>query len=201
MTSTTENYSDQLKKYSEEFRTSCSAAALFYWGDGSQTGLRVEAPEIMQEFVDKVTFGRGNSIPFICGLYADGPPDPQGLLFYNETTDFDAQSDEKISYKVFYHNEKFEGDDMLTIRVDFLVNNSSNPFTRVRLSWKLILRWANHRYLISSLQGLMSKYGIREYLNMFTYQHSEISHRHSPSQKWGGQMGFICCWNEPNKSL
>lgn len=42
--------------------TTCSGAfALFYWGDGSKTGLRLEVGFLAKEFVDDVHWGKGKS--------------------------------------------------------------------------------------------------------------------------------------------
>ncbi|KAF8590317.1 hypothetical protein K439DRAFT_1612098 [Ramaria rubella] len=56
------------------------AAALFYDHNGS-VGLRLEAPSIAKEFVDKLPFGR----------------DPEGILFYGSIEDIDGEA----TYSVF----------------------------------------------------------------------------------------------------
>lgn len=59
MTSITTSYSDLITKEATDYSKSTPAAALFYWGDGSARGLRVESIELMKEFFDNVDFGRG----------------------------------------------------------------------------------------------------------------------------------------------
>lgn len=59
MTSITTSYSDLITKEATDYTKSTPAAALFYWGDGSARGLRIESIELMKEFFDNVDFGRG----------------------------------------------------------------------------------------------------------------------------------------------
>jgi hypothetical protein len=96
MSSTTDSYVTQITALAQSFKTPCAAAALFYWDDNHKHGLRVEATTIMKEFKDNVNFGR----------------DPEGILFYNATSDFDDDGD--VPYKVLYNSE-----DPKAIRIDF----------------------------------------------------------------------------------
>ena len=42
-----------------KFTTSSGAYALFYWGEGASTGLRLEVGFLAKEFVDNVQWGHG----------------------------------------------------------------------------------------------------------------------------------------------
>lgn len=49
-----------------KFTTSSGAYALFYWGKGASTGLRLEVGFLAKEFVDNVEWGHGASL--VCPL-------------------------------------------------------------------------------------------------------------------------------------
>ncbi|THH30218.1 hypothetical protein EUX98_g3983 [Antrodiella citrinella] len=87
-------YEQRLEKYSE----SAGASALFYFSDANskeEQGLRIEAPEIMKEFVDKVPYGR----------------DPVGTLFYNSIDDILG----KTKYNVIYSDSSVPDADACVI--------------------------------------------------------------------------------------
>lgn len=53
-------FAEEIAALINQWDNFCPAAALFYWGKNSNdTGLRIEATEIMREFVDNIQFGRG----------------------------------------------------------------------------------------------------------------------------------------------
>ena len=60
MTSIKDTYATQISALAKDFSLCCAAAALFFWDDNHNKGLRVEATSIMREFVDNVSFGRGD---------------------------------------------------------------------------------------------------------------------------------------------
>ncbi|KAJ3878983.1 hypothetical protein F5051DRAFT_427768 [Lentinula edodes] len=85
----------------------CPAAALFYWGKNSlDTGLRIEATEIMREFVDNIQFGR----------------DPEGWLFYGSPQDLDTDSGDTVYYRVYINDES-----PMAIRIDFFGRDPNTP--------------------------------------------------------------------------
>ncbi len=59
MTEITTTHVDLLTGLAKSYKRSTPAAALFYWDDNNKHGLRIEAIEIMKEFVNNVHFGRG----------------------------------------------------------------------------------------------------------------------------------------------
>jgi hypothetical protein len=59
MSETSETYVQQITDLASSFSKSCAAAALFYWGDFADRGLRIEASTIMKEFVNNIEFGTG----------------------------------------------------------------------------------------------------------------------------------------------
>ncbi|KAI0260747.1 hypothetical protein BC834DRAFT_899056 [Gloeopeniophorella convolvens] len=104
-----DSFVKQFTELATAFETSCAAAALFYWGEGNDHGLRVEATAVMKEFVNNIEFGR----------------DPEGYLFYNAPSDFNFDSDDDpVTYKVYYNSEK-----PMAVRVDFFAAGSTNRFS------------------------------------------------------------------------
>lgn len=104
MSKTDESYVTQISKLAGTFKKSCGAAVLYYWGDGADHGLRLECITVMKEFLNNVKFGS----------------DPEGLLFYNENSDFNFESDEKVDYKTFYNTET-----PMVIRTEFYLQSDS----------------------------------------------------------------------------
>ena len=56
---TTKTFAEQIADLVGKYKSYCTSNALFYWGDGASTGLRIEAPFLAKEFVDNVDFGHG----------------------------------------------------------------------------------------------------------------------------------------------
>ncbi|THV01146.1 hypothetical protein K435DRAFT_854114 [Dendrothele bispora CBS 962.96] len=94
---TSDSWAKQLSDLATNFEKCCGAAALFFWSVHSATGLRLEAPSIMYEFVDNFNFGH----------------DPEGVLFFHNKSDFN--SPEKVSYKIVYNRAATPA----VVRVDF----------------------------------------------------------------------------------
>lgn len=51
---TTKTFAEQIGDLVGKYKSYCTGNALFYWGDGASTGLRLEAPFLAKEFVDNV---------------------------------------------------------------------------------------------------------------------------------------------------
>ena len=51
---TTKTFAEQIADLVGKYKSYCTSNALFYWGDGASTGLRIEAPFLAKEFVDNV---------------------------------------------------------------------------------------------------------------------------------------------------
>jgi hypothetical protein len=62
VTTTTTTYTKLYEARLEKYKNSEPAAALFYYDDSHNGGLRIEAPSIVREFVDNVAFGRGGRL-------------------------------------------------------------------------------------------------------------------------------------------
>jgi len=95
-----ELYAERLSKYKHME----PAAALFYWGEGTTRGVRLEVPGIMKEFIDNVAFGR----------------DPEGTLFFNHVEDIDGDA----KYNVFY-NTNVTSDEQAVV-VQFFISTQDH---------------------------------------------------------------------------
>lgn len=64
-----DSFGKQVGDLSNTYTNYCGASCLFFWGDGSSHGLRIEAEFIAKEFVDNVEFGHGKPVgcdkPFV----------------------------------------------------------------------------------------------------------------------------------------
>ncbi|TCD68710.1 hypothetical protein EIP91_009994 [Steccherinum ochraceum] len=92
-----ETYKQAYEERLEKYTYTAAASALFFFSDAGQEeqGVRIEAPEIMKEFVDKVTFGR----------------DPVGTLFYNNIDDIQGAT----KYNVTYSQTSVPNDDACVV--------------------------------------------------------------------------------------
>jgi len=107
----TDPYPQLLKEAAAEWRNECTAFAQFrQQEEGSQIIIkcRLQATEVMMEFVGEVKFGK----------------DPKGLLFYHKQSDFKV---EDADYKVFYHRGP---GDLIVVRTDFYVPGETTAFSR-----------------------------------------------------------------------
>lgn len=64
MYTTNETFGKQIDELTTAFTTCSGAFALFYWGDGAKTGLRLEVGFLAKEFVDNVEWGRGGLLSY-----------------------------------------------------------------------------------------------------------------------------------------
>ena len=116
-------------------------------GNTIRIKLRLQATDIMTEFVGEVHFGRGNPTMsstwyFVCWLLSD----PKGILFYHRQSDFKV---EDADYQVFYHRGPGHS---VAVRVDFYVTGENEAFARVRivvwllgfscLNWPIVAPWS-----------------------------------------------------------
>ncbi|KAJ3860145.1 hypothetical protein EV359DRAFT_85638 [Lentinula novae-zelandiae] len=100
-------FAEEIAALINQWDNFCPAAALFYWGKNSNdTGLRIEATEIMREFVDNIQFGR----------------DPEGWLFYGTPQDLDTDSGDTVYYRVYTNDES-----PMSIRIDFFGRDPNTP--------------------------------------------------------------------------
>ncbi|KAH7874217.1 uncharacterized protein C8R40DRAFT_1171753 [Lentinula edodes] len=100
-------FAEEIAALINQWDNFCPAAALFYWGKNSNdTGLRIEATEIMREFVDNIQFGR----------------DPEGWLFYGTPQDLDTDSGDTVYYRVYTNDES-----PMAIRIDFFGRDPNTP--------------------------------------------------------------------------
>ena len=131
MSQTSETYVKQISDLAGAYKKSCGAAALYYWDSNHTSGLRIECITVMKEFLNNVKFGSGrldeatlNPVSLFTTF-----SDPEGLLFYNQNSDFNFKADEKVNYKTYYNTETPK-----VIRTDFfLKDDSSTAFAKVHV--------------------------------------------------------------------
>ncbi|KAF8726424.1 hypothetical protein AX14_007896 [Amanita brunnescens Koide BX004] len=99
------SYPYQLCEAAREFSNSCTAYAHLHKSHDS-SGLRIQAPEIMMQFVGDVDFGR----------------DPKGLLFYRSN-----MKSRHSTYEVLYYKTSTSS---IVVRVDFFMHGEQTPFAR-----------------------------------------------------------------------
>jgi len=95
---TPQTFKEAIKSRIDVYKESAAASALFYFSNADgheEQGVRIEAPEIMKEFVDKVTYGR----------------DPVGTLFYNDIGDIQGTT----KYNVIFSDSSVSDADACVI--------------------------------------------------------------------------------------
>ncbi|KAF8325387.1 uncharacterized protein EI90DRAFT_3128739 [Cantharellus anzutake] len=104
---TNQGYKAAYEERFEKYSWSAGASALFYFSnpDGNEEqGVRIEAPEILKEFIDNVAYGR----------------DPVGTLFYNNIDDIRG----KTKYNVIYSDTSVK-DENAAVIVQFFGSNEN----------------------------------------------------------------------------
>lgn len=135
VTTTTQTYTQLVEDRLSKYKNSAPAAALFYYNNGWDMGLRMEAPTIMKEFKDNVEFGRGAFLlqSYIHSRFDTSLADPEGTLFFDDLGDLSNDPDDSndtTSYNVFY-NVVNNTDDQAVVIQFFDPNNSSTFFAEV----------------------------------------------------------------------
>ncbi|PPQ65515.1 hypothetical protein CVT24_010811 [Panaeolus cyanescens] len=105
---TTTDFPERIRDAAKQFRSECTAWTQFRLEPNGKINIRLQAPDIMQQFVGDVEFGR----------------DPKGLLFYNNAASDFAMRDHDFQYT------KLGNGPWKTVIVDFYETEDTDVVAR-----------------------------------------------------------------------